>query len=168
MEWEELNAEKELLIERLGVHIEKKDNIPPLAARIVSTLILTGKRGSTFDELVTSLQASKSTISTHLNNLQHLKTITYYTICGDRKKYFVMNPKSMIIHMGETLDTWDNEKQLHVSIMEYKQQINQINPENEDLHFDLEFHLDYLQYLEQASDSLRKIREKLTAKTNNE
>ena len=168
MEWEELNAEKELLIERLGVHIEKKDNIPPLAARIVSTLILTGKKGCTFDELVTSLQASKSTISTHLNNLQHSKKITYYTICGDRKKYFVMNPNSIILSMGETLDTWENEKQLHVSIMEYKQQINHTNPENEDLHFDLEFHLDYLQYLEQASESLKKIREKLSAKTNNE
>ena len=168
MELEELNAEKQLLIERLGVHIEKKDNLPPLAARIVSTLILTGKKGCTFEELVTNLQASNSTISTHLNNLQHLKTITYYTVCGDRKKYFVMNPDSMIIHMGEMLDTWEKEKQLHVAIMKYKEQINQNDPQHEDLHFDLEFHLDYLQYLEQASDSLRKIREKLSAKTNND
>ncbi|RXG18060.1 DNA-binding transcriptional regulator GbsR (MarR family) [Leeuwenhoekiella aestuarii] len=168
MESEELNAEKQQLIERLGVHIEKKDNIPPLAARIVSTLILTGKKGYTFDEFVANLQASKSTISTHLNNLQHQKTITYYTVCGDRKKYFVMNPNHILIHMGETLDTWEKEKQLHVAIMKYKEQINHNNPENEDLHFDLEFHLEYLQYLEQASESLKKIREKLSAKTNNE
>ena len=60
MELEALNEEKQLLIERLGVHIEKKDNIPPLAARIVSTLILTGKKGCTFEELVTNLQASKT------------------------------------------------------------------------------------------------------------
>ena len=39
MELEALNEEKHILIERLGVHIEKKDNIPPLAARILSTLI---------------------------------------------------------------------------------------------------------------------------------
>ena len=164
MELEALNEEKQLLIDRLGVHIEKKDNIPPLAARIVSTLILTGKKGCTFEELVTNLQASKSTVSTHLNNLQHLKTITYYTVCGDRKKYFIMNPNSMIIHMGEMLDTWEKEKHLHIAIMNYKEKINQVDPENIDLHFDLEFHLDYLNYLEQASESLKRIRERLLEK----
>jgi len=164
MELEALNEEKQILIERLGVHIEKKDNIPPLAARILSTLILTGKNGCTFDELVNNLQASKSTVSTHLTNLQHLKKITYYTVCGDRKKYFIMNPKSMILSMGEMLDTWEKEKHLHIAIMNYKEKINHIEPENAEEHFDLEFHLDYLNYLEQASDSIKRIRERLLEK----
>ena len=168
MDLEDLKEEKERLIESLGVHVEKKDQIPPLAARIVSTLILTGKKGCTFEELVISLQASKSTISTHLHNLQNSKTITYYTICGDRKKYFTMNPNGMIIHMGEMLNTWEKEKSLHIEIMKYKQQITAVEIESEDLHFDLEFHTDYLNYLEQASSSIKKIREKLAAKSNNE
>ena len=38
----ELAHKKEELIERLGVHIEQKDQIAPLAARIISSLILNG------------------------------------------------------------------------------------------------------------------------------
>jgi len=80
-------TKKESLIEKLGVHIESKDQLAPLAARILSTLILTGKKGATFESLVCELNASKSTISTHLTTLQAANRITYHTKCGDRKKY---------------------------------------------------------------------------------
>lgn len=166
MDQEELKEVKEKLIESLGVHIEKKDQLPPLAARIVSTLVLTGKKGATFEELVSGLQASKSTISTHLTNLQHSKNITYYTICGDRKKYFTINPNGMIVHMDAMLTTWENEKQLHIEVMNYKKEINKQHNADDNPLFDMEFHTDYLNYLEQASASIKNIREKLIAKTN--
>ena len=41
--------------------------------------------------MVTILCASKSTISTHLNHLQDLNKIEYFTKTGDRKKYFIIN-----------------------------------------------------------------------------
>ena len=109
MNQEELEETKKLLIERLGVHIECKDQLAPLAARILATLVLTGKKGATFEDLVTGLQASKSTISTHLNTLQSNKNITYYTICGDRKKYFITNPDGFIINLDKMITTWEKE-----------------------------------------------------------
>ncbi len=69
MDTSELLKEKLRLVEELGVVIEKKDQLAPVAARIISYIILTGKVGTTFDDLVASLCASKSTISTHLNQL---------------------------------------------------------------------------------------------------
>ena len=68
------------------------------AIPILSYIILTGKAGTTFEDLVTNLGASKSTISTHLNHLQDLKKIEYFTKTGDRKKYFVMNLYQMEIY----------------------------------------------------------------------
>ncbi|MEH6406204.1 MAG: transcriptional regulator [Leeuwenhoekiella sp.] len=164
MESEELTKQKQRLIERLGVHIERKDQFAPLAARIMSTLVLTGKKGCCFDTLVADLSASKSTVSTHLNNLQQGHRISYYTKCGDRKKYFIMHPDSMVIKMDEMVDTWEKEKELHLEIMEYKKQLNKNLPEDDDSKFELEFHTDYLLFLEQASASIQRLREKLTTK----
>ena len=85
-------TKRERIIEKLGVHIESREQLAPLAARILSTLILTGKRGITFESLVCELGASKSTIFTHLTTLQAANRITYYTKSGDRKKYFILIP----------------------------------------------------------------------------
>ena len=56
------------LVEKLGVHLEKREQLAPVGARILSYIILTGKKGATFEDMVTILCASKSTISTHLNH----------------------------------------------------------------------------------------------------
>ncbi|PHR87374.1 MAG: transcriptional regulator [Leeuwenhoekiella sp.] len=164
----EIQKQREALVERLGVFVEQKDQIPPLAARIIATLILSGKKGCTFDDLVTSLQASKSTISTHLNSLQQAERITYFTVCGDRKKYFVTNPKSLLINLDERLKTWEREQQLHKEVMDYKKTYNELHSDREEQVFDLEFHLDYIEYLEQAQNSIKKIREKVTEKLKHE
>jgi DNA-binding transcriptional regulator GbsR (MarR family) len=85
----DIENEKNELKEMYGVHFEKLYNIPPLAARILGTLIIDGcKAGLTFEALVENLNASKSSISTNLNLLLKMDKITYFTISGDRKKYF--------------------------------------------------------------------------------
>ncbi|CAM3335718.1 GbsR/MarR family transcriptional regulator [Aequorivita lipolytica] len=156
------------LIEKLGVHIEGKEQIAPLAARILATLILTGKQGITFDALIRELAASKSTISTHLTTLQAANRITYYTKSGDRKKYFIIIPDVMIQSMTEMLKNWKCERDLHFEIIEYKQDINKTLPNDSDEIFDLEFHTDYLQFLDQASASIEKLKKKLTEKHKND
>jgi len=157
-------TKKENLIEKLGVHIESKEQLAPLAARILSTLILTGKRGVTFESLVAELNASKSTISTHLTTLQAANRITYHTKCGDRKKYFTLVPDVMINSMTEMLKKWKSERDLHLEIMEYKKEVNAELPENCSELFDLEFHQDYLEFLSQASASMEKLQKRLTEK----
>lgn len=85
----DVQKEKNELREMFGVHFEKLYNIPPLAARIVGILIIDGcKSGLTFETLVETIGASKSSISTNLNLLLKMEKVTYFTICGDRKKYF--------------------------------------------------------------------------------
>jgi DNA-binding transcriptional regulator GbsR (MarR family) len=84
-----IQKEKNEIREMFGDHFEKLYNIPPLAARIIGVLIIDGcKSGLTFESLVETMGASKSSISTNLNLLLKMEKITYFTICGDRKKYF--------------------------------------------------------------------------------
>lgn len=155
---------KEKLVERLGVHLENKEQIAPLAARILSKLILIGKKGITFEDLVCDLGASKSTISSHLTNLQATQRVTYFTKSGDRKKYFILSPDAMIKSMTEMLKTWELESVLHREVMEYKEEINHSLPENSDEKFELDFHKDYISFLDQASASIEKLRQKLSEK----
>jgi DNA-binding transcriptional regulator GbsR (MarR family) len=159
---------REKIIEKLGVHIEHKEQLAPLAARILSTLILTGKKGITFEALVCELGASKSTIFTHLTTLQAANRITYYTKSGDRKKYFILIPEVMIQSMSEMLKNWKCEKEIHLEIMDYKKEVNESLEGDPSEKFDLEFHKDYLNFLDQASASVEKLQKKLTEKHKND
>lgn len=154
-------VQKQALVEKLGVLIENKDQMAPVAARILSYIILTGKRGTTFEDLVNVLCASKSTISTHLNYLQDLKKIVYFTKAGDRKKYFVMNGDNITQNIDAMIETWSSQKQLHVEIMEYKKTMNEKNPD-EASKFDLDFHENYIQFLDEATKSILQLKAKIT------
>ncbi|MGB3775356.1 MAG: transcriptional regulator [Leeuwenhoekiella sp.] len=158
------------MIEKLGVHLESKEQLAPLAARILSKLILTGKKGVTFDSMVCGLCASKSTIFTHLTHLQASKRISYYTKPGDRKKYFVISPDVMLQSMNDMIDNWIVERELHLEIMEYKKNINETlkDSEKEEEAFDMEFHKEYLNFLNQAISSMQKLRDNLTIKIKND
>ncbi|MFL9845046.1 GbsR/MarR family transcriptional regulator [Flavobacterium rhizosphaerae] len=91
----DLTQQKEELIEMYGVHFELQYNLPPLASRILGILIIDScKKGLTFEELTDRTAASKSSVSTSINLLLKLEKINYYTICGDRKKYFKPSPFS--------------------------------------------------------------------------
>lgn len=115
-----MKEEKQEIIEMLGVHFEQLYNIPPLAARIIGTLIIEGcKSGLTFDELVEKMQASKSSISTNLNLLQKMEKINYFTKVGDRKKYFKAAPLSQRLENYLTLV--NNEKTLIDKIINYRE-----------------------------------------------
>lgn len=158
----------EKLVEKLGVHLENKEQIAPLAARILAKLILIGKKGITFEELVCDLGASKSTISSHLTNLQATQRITYFTKPGDRKKYFILSPNAMINSMTEMLKAWEIESQLHREVMEYKEAINASLPEDSEERFDLEFHTQYLEFLGRATSAVKKLQKTLAEKHTND
>lgn len=149
------------LIEKMGVHMETREQLAPLAARILANLVLKGKKGETFENLVQDLNASKSTIFTHLTTLQASHRITYYTKPGDRKKYFILSPNALIHSMDEMLENWNDERDIHLEIVNFKTDINKRFPEDSDEKFDLGFHHEYLNYLEQATAMMQKLRIKL-------
>ncbi|NKI26644.1 hypothetical protein HCG49_08730 [Arenibacter sp. 6A1] len=89
--------EKRILIEEMGVTLEERADLTPLAARIYAALILSCYEGLLFEEIITITQASKSSVSNNLNILVQLNYVEYYTKPGDRKrrfrtsKYYVRN-----------------------------------------------------------------------------
>lgn len=162
---EELKNKKWKLVEKLGVFIEDKDNLAPVAARIISYVILTGKQGTTFEDLVTNLCASKSTISTHLNHLQDLKKLSYYTKIGDRKKYFIINRDTMIQEISNMIDDWKEQKQLHLEIMDYKMVANKdLSTENK---FDFHYHESFIAFLNEAVTSISRLKETILEQNDN-
>ena len=158
--------QKSALVEKLGVLLENKEQLAPVAARIKSYIILKGKSGTTFEDLVSDLCASKSTISTHLNHLHDLKKIVYFTKPGDRKKYFTINKDSICLGIDSLVESWANEKELHLEIKSYKESINNSDTIEEDERFELDFHDDYIQFLQEVTKSVLKLRSKITEKNN--
>ncbi|MBD0823186.1 GbsR/MarR family transcriptional regulator [Aestuariibaculum marinum] len=158
--------ERSTLIEKLGVFLENKEQLAPVAARIMAYAILKGKAGTTFEDLVVDLCASKSTISTHLNHLQDLKKIEYFTKLGDRKKYFIIKKDTILISIDQMVESWNTEKEVHLEIRDYKEKVNKSGSLNEDEEFDLDFHDDYLQYLEEATNSILRLKTKIIERTN--
>jgi len=161
MQKEQIISQKNELVERLGVYLENQDNMTPLEARIFSTLILIGKRGRTFEELVKDLNASKSTICTHLNTLQASGRVSYHTRPGERKRYFNVTPNRLVQVMDEMLQKWNQQRDIHIDILTYKKEAAKEIPSSED-EFDLDFHQNYLQFLDEVSNAVKKLKEKIS------
>ncbi len=161
MQKEQIISQKNELVERLGVYLENQDNMAPLEARIFSTLILMGKRGHSFEGLVEDLNASKSTICTHLNTLQASGRVSYHTRPGERKRYFNVAPNRLVQVMDEMLQKWDAQKEIHTDILNYKRTASEENFTSED-EFDLDFHKNYLQFLDEVSSSVKKLKQKIS------
>ncbi|SFZ90480.1 hypothetical protein SAMN05428642_101960 [Flaviramulus basaltis] len=157
--------QKQRLVEKLGVLLESKEQLAPVEARILSYIILTGKIGTTFEDLVTHLCASKSTISTHLNHLQDLKKIIYFTKPGDRKKYFTINQDNILQSIDNMIQSWLDQKDLHVEIRDYKENANSVT-EDEASKFDLGFHDNYIKFLDEATKSISELRTKIIENNN--
>ncbi|NKI26647.1 MarR family transcriptional regulator [Arenibacter sp. 6A1] len=83
-----VSDDKKQLIEEIGLALEERMGISPLAARIYALLILSSYEGLTFEAIREIIGASKSSTSININVLLQLKHIEYYTKPGDRKRYF--------------------------------------------------------------------------------
>lgn len=118
--------QKEVLIEEMGVHFEKKYSIPPLAARVYALLILTEKDGLTFEDCLVKRGASKSSISTSLNLLLKMAMINYFTKSGDRKRYFKLAEKNTFFldKLTENLRDIDEEREILNKIITYNKEFN--------------------------------------------
>lgn len=104
-----------------GMHFENLYHLPPLASRILGTLIIDCCRdGLTFEELVERMNASKSSVSTNLNLLLKMGKITYYTVSGDRKKYFKPAPFSERLH--NYVRILEFEKEIIERMLHYREQ----------------------------------------------
>ncbi|HTO15858.1 MAG TPA: ArsR family transcriptional regulator [Edaphocola sp.] len=150
-----LNERKKGLIESLGIYLEKDKKVSPMAARILSTLILSCDNGTTFEKLVHDLEASKSTISTHLTNLESQNIISYFTKCGDRKRYYIIKPGYISRKISLLEEQWKTEIDLHKKVLEYKRSYNQ-QCENKEDFLPTTFQEQSLQFLENTLEYLEE------------
>lgn len=83
-----LSKELKQLVEEIGIRMEERLNISPLAARIYALLSLSSYNGLTFEEIRRAVNTTKSSASVNINVLTQLGYIDYFTKPGDRKRYF--------------------------------------------------------------------------------
>ncbi len=75
------------IIEKWGVYY-KRTGHQPMIGRLTAYLMIVDPPHQTFEEIVSSLQASKSSVSNALTLMSHLGMVDYIKFSGDRKRYF--------------------------------------------------------------------------------
>ncbi len=133
------------LIEEIGLVIEERADLTPLAARIYATLILTSAEGLSFQDITETHQASKSAVSNNLNVLIKLKYAEYYTKPGKRKRYF----KASKFYAKTAMEKYDALFEKEIKIVE---KINDFNKKHNPEKFKSEhssgmLYQDYLNHL---------------------
>ncbi|MGQ2984386.1 GbsR/MarR family transcriptional regulator [Flavobacterium sp.] len=150
--------EKEELIEMFGIHFEKFHHMPPLGARIFATIILDAcGKGITFEDLVERMAASKSSVSTNVNLLLSLGKITYYTLPGDRKKYFKPSPFSE--RFSNYMKMIEFEKMIVDRMLAYREKTAMCVAEKGDLEKTKAYKEHILQMEELLTNTINKFKE---------
>ncbi|PXY01999.1 transcriptional regulator [Marinifilum breve] len=122
----EIENKKELIVEEYAVLLEKQEKLSPIAARIISLLLIDNRVALTFDELLNYLKASKSTVSTNLKSLGNAGFVEYFTKSCDRKRYFCLSESGYKLRIEEILKSYQQELSLIKKIMAFKDEANQI------------------------------------------
>lgn len=122
----EIEEHKKILVESYGLFMEKQEKLTPIGGRIFATLLIDKENGSTFEELVNFLGASKSTVSTNLKTLRNAEMVTYHTKPGDRKKYFTLSPVGFLSRIKENLKMYRTEQKLLKEVWDYKIRANEV------------------------------------------
>ncbi|HLS10706.1 MAG TPA: hypothetical protein VK050_00935 [Flavobacteriaceae bacterium] len=158
----EYSVEKKKAVESIGLHIEKRTQIAPLAARIQALMILSSDKGMSFDEIVDFTQASKSSISSNLNLLLQMKSMEYYTIPGDRKRYFRSSKDYLFLRLEKYLEMVNEEIQV-------TKQINEFNKKHHEVSEEDSFGFLFKEFLEQQKNIIQNTLEKMerNLRTNN-
>lgn len=117
-----LSKKKLKLIEEIGLRLEARLHIAPLAARIYALLTLSSYDGLTFEEIREIIGSSKSSTSVNLNVLSQLKHIEYYTKSGDRKRYFRVSKNFQLTTLESNLQSLENEMALVEKINAYNKE----------------------------------------------
>ena len=144
------------LIEEMGVYFEKSQNLPPLAARIYTMLILCPKPGHPFDDIVAMTKSSKSSVSTNLNLLLERGNIAYFTKPGDRRRYFKLSKNFLELNLKKHKEIVSDELKMFKKIHTHNSQYNQVKYKDNEAFRDL-----YMNYLTNLLDNLESTIKKM-------
>lgn len=89
-------------IEQHSRHLEHM-GLTPVAARVFTFLLLQGKEGAVFEDIVAYFQVSKSAVSNALKMLTTTGMVGYRTTGGKRRRFFFVNMRSLFNEREMTL-----------------------------------------------------------------
>lgn len=118
-----ITKEQSELVEEIGLVIEERADLSPLASRIYATLILASEDGLTFEDITEAHGASKSSVSNNLNVLVKLKYAEYYTKSGERKRYF----KASKFYVKTAMEKYNELFEKEINVVD---KINNFNKKN--------------------------------------
>jgi len=119
-------------VEQMGIMIEQMGHAP-VPGRIMSYLMLSEPPYRGFYEIQEFLKASKSSVSTALNQLMQGGVVNYITFSGDRKRYFQINTKGLLntikqqYKQGQVLNDMVSETLLHRKNSEFPRFNRELN-----------------------------------------
>jgi len=122
---ERIRRQKEL-VEALG-RLDDKKGFQPVAGRILGLLLVMDKEQYTFDEIVEELQISKSSASNALRMLEVANIIEYYTLPGERKRYFQIKKPDKFALIDEHKTNLESSRKFFQDAWELKANKNSEN-----------------------------------------
>lgn len=135
-------------VEKIGIMIEQM-GYAPVPGRIISYLMLSEPPYRDFYEIQEFLKASKSTVSTALNQAIQADVINYITFSGNRKRYFQINTKGLLniikkqYKQGQVINDMISETLRHRK-----------NPEFRRFNLELQEVIDFSTYIHKKIDRL--------------
>lgn len=111
-----LRKEQVELIEELAVANERM-GMQPAWAKILALLTVSDETELTFDQIMETLDLSKSAVSQSLKQLELLKRIDYKTRIGDRKRYFHVRFTDWKAQMAETFSALGNVIEVNKKVL---------------------------------------------------
>lgn len=143
------------LFKDLVRHYEQFYKLQPLTARIYALLILNNcSKGLSFDNLVATLQVSKSSVSHSVNALLDLNFIEQLKQDNERKRYFRIHKNFFLMRLEDVNIRLIREKEINEKLKEYRKEDG-----NTMFHKD-EFDY-YLSHLHDVTSSVEKTIENL-------
>jgi len=138
------------LFKEVATHYEVFYKLPPLTARIYALFVFNNcKEGLTFDDVLETFQASKSSVSYSINSLIELNFIEQFKKDCVRKRYFRVKKNLFLIRMEDVYKRLIREKTITQKLRVYrKTQGNELFKQEE---VDV-----YISHLDNVTESIEK------------
>ncbi|MFO7744635.1 MAG: ArsR family transcriptional regulator [Psychroflexus sp.] len=108
------------LIEELSSHFVNERDLPPLAAKIYSSIILSKAESLTFEEIIEITGASKSSVSNQLNFLIEENRLDFIYKDDKRKRYFKTKRDYLCNTLESHLEKIQKEIKMLSKVIKYK------------------------------------------------
>lgn len=135
-------------VEKIGIMIEQM-GYAPVPGRIISYLMLSEPPYRDFYEIQEFLKASKSTVSTALNQAIQAGVINYITFSGDRKRYFQINTKGLFSTIKQQFKQGEKVNDMISETLQHRK-----NSEFQRFNKELKEVIDFSTYIHKGIDKL--------------